>query len=136
MRADSALLDIASSVADGEAVDWSAVSALATDERERALITRLKIIASIGDVHRSTDDAEAPPADGASTLDVRGRVVGHIRPAVGAVADTGALPAAPISAIRRPATAGAASCCRSASGPASTARSSAPSTNRCAGTWR
>ena len=83
MRADSALLDIASSVADGEAVDWSAVSALATDERERALISRLKIIASIGDVHRSTDDAEAPPADGASTLDVRGRVVGHIRPAVG-----------------------------------------------------
>ena len=83
MRADSALLDIASSVADGEAVDWSAVSALATDERERALISRLQIIASIGDVHRSTDDVEAPPADGASTLDVRGRVVGHIRPAAG-----------------------------------------------------
>jgi serine/threonine-protein kinase len=55
-------------------------------ERERALISRLKIIASIGDVHRSTDDAEAAPADGASTLDVRGRVVGHIRPAVGAAA--------------------------------------------------
>ncbi len=83
MRGDSALLEIASSVADGQAVDWSAVSALATDERERALISRLQIIASIGDVHRSTDDAEAPPADGASTLDVRGRVVGHIRPAVG-----------------------------------------------------
>ena len=62
-------------------------SALATDERERALISRLKIIASIGDVHRSTDDVEAPPADGASTLDVRGRVVGHIRPAVVAAAD-------------------------------------------------
>jgi eukaryotic-like serine/threonine-protein kinase len=86
MRAESALLEIASSVADGEPVDWSAVAALATDERERALIGRLKIIASIGDVHRSTDDAEAPPADGASTLDVRGRVVGHIRPAVGALA--------------------------------------------------
>ena len=84
MRGDSALLEIASSVADGEAVDWSAVQALATDERERALIARLKIIASIGDVHRSTDDADAPPADGASTLDVRGRVVGHIRPAVSA----------------------------------------------------
>ena len=86
MRGDSALLEIASSVADGEAVDWSAVQALATDERERALIARLKIIASIGDVHRSTDDADAPPADGASTLDVRGRVVGHIRPAVSAPA--------------------------------------------------
>ena len=58
MRGDSALLEIASSVADGEAVDWTAVSALATDERERALISRLKIIASIGEVHRSTDDAD------------------------------------------------------------------------------
>ena len=86
MKGDSALLEIASSVADGEAVDWSKASALATDERERALISRLKIIASIGDVHRSTDDADAPPADGASTLDVRGRVVGHIRPAAGAAA--------------------------------------------------
>jgi eukaryotic-like serine/threonine-protein kinase len=86
MRADSALLNIASSVADGEPIDWKAASALATDERERALIERLRIIASIGDVHRSTDDAEAPPVDGASTLDVRGRVVGHIRPAVGALA--------------------------------------------------
>src|SRR4051794_33166413 len=86
MRGDSALLEIASSVADGEAVDWSAAQALATDERERALIARLKIIASIGDVHRSTDDADAPPADSASTLDVRGRIVGHIRPAVGAAA--------------------------------------------------
>jgi eukaryotic-like serine/threonine-protein kinase len=83
MRADSALLEIASSVADGEPVDWSAAAALATDERERALISRLRIIASIGDVHRSTDEAEAPPVDGASTLDVRGRVVGHIRPAAG-----------------------------------------------------
>jgi serine/threonine-protein kinase len=86
MRADSALLNIASSIADGDPVDWSAVSALATDERERALISRLKIIASIGDVHRSTDDVDGAPSDGASTLDVRGRVVGHIRPAAGAVA--------------------------------------------------
>jgi tetratricopeptide (TPR) repeat protein len=90
MRGDSALLEIASSVADGQAVDWPAVAALATDERERALISRLQIIASIGDVHRSTDDAEAPPADGASTLDVRGRVVGHIRPAAGTLAGRGA----------------------------------------------
>ncbi len=85
MRADSALLNIASSVADGEAVDWKAASALATDERERALIERLRIIASIGEVHRSTDDVDGAeagvaPAEGASTLDVRGRVVGHIRP--------------------------------------------------------
>src|SRR4030095_9141336 len=76
MRGESALLNIASSVADGEQIDWDAVSALANDARERALIARLKIIASIGDVHRSTDDS-MPPADGASTLDVRGRIVGH-----------------------------------------------------------
>jgi serine/threonine-protein kinase len=94
MRADSALLDIASSIADGEPIDWPAVSALATDERERALIGRLKIIASIGDVHRSTDDVEAGPSDGASTLDVRGRVVGHIRPAASGLA-SGRSPSAP-----------------------------------------
>ena len=102
MRGDAALLQLASSVADGEAIDWSAVSALATDERERALISRLKIIASIGDVHRSTDDAETPPSsgasslDGASTLDVRGRVVGHIRPAVSPAAAGGASTVAPL----------------------------------------
>ena len=95
MRGDSALLDIASSVADGEAVDWSAVSALATDERERALISRLRIIASIGDVHRSTDDVVPPPADSASTLDVRGRVVGHIRPAAGTIGAAAASSARP-----------------------------------------
>jgi serine/threonine-protein kinase len=83
MRGESALLDIASSVADGEAIDWSAVAAQAADDHERALIARLRIIASIGDVHRSTDDADLPPHDSASTLDVRGRVVGHIRPASG-----------------------------------------------------
>ena len=101
MRAESALLDIASSVADGEDVDWSAASARAADERERALIERLQIIASIGHVHRSTeDDLDAPPAeagpeprlDGASTLDVRGRVVGHIRPAVATATSTGHAP--------------------------------------------
>ena len=95
MRADSALLNIASSIADGDPVDWSAASALATDERERALISRLKIIASIGDVHRSTDDVDGAPVDGASTLDVRGRVVGHIRPAAGAVPAGRTPPAAP-----------------------------------------
>jgi len=92
MRGDSALLDIASSVADGEAVDWNAAAAKAADDRERALIDRLKIIASIGDVHRSTDDADAlPPAahEGVSTLDVRGKVVGHIRPAAAPLSGTG-----------------------------------------------
>lgn len=85
MRGDSALLEIASSVADGEAVDWNAAAAKAADDRERALIDRLKIIASIGDVHRSTDDADASgPHEGVSTLDVRGKVVGHIRPAAAA----------------------------------------------------
>jgi eukaryotic-like serine/threonine-protein kinase len=97
MRGESALLQIASSVADGEQVDWSALAAQATDERERALIARLKIIAEIGDVHRSTDEAppppDGPPSDDVSTLDVRGRVVGHIRPAVAAATGTAAAPA-------------------------------------------
>ena len=97
MRGESALLQIASSVADGEQVDWTALAAQATDEQERALIARLKIIAEIGDVHRSTDDS-APPGDGpvnenVSTLDVRGRIVGHIRPAAGATSGRAAAPA-------------------------------------------
>jgi len=90
MRAESALLEIASSVADGEAIDWSAVAANAADDHERALIARLQIIASIGDVHRSTEDADLPPHDSASTLDVRGRVVGHIRPAASTAASAAA----------------------------------------------
>ena len=48
MRGESALLQIASSVADGEAIDWSAVAAGAADDHERALIARLQIIASVG----------------------------------------------------------------------------------------
>jgi eukaryotic-like serine/threonine-protein kinase len=71
MKAEGgALVALASSIADGEPVDWAAAEARASDERERELIRRLRVIASIGDVHRSADDVDEP----------RGRVVGRIRP--------------------------------------------------------
>ncbi|HEY8551607.1 MAG TPA: protein kinase [Vicinamibacterales bacterium] len=75
MKGDSALLALASSVADGEPVDWADAEARARDARERALIDRLRIIASIGEVHRSQDNDD--PGDAAES---RGRVVGHIVP--------------------------------------------------------
>ncbi len=70
----AALIDLASSVADGEPVDWAGASAGARDDHERQVIDRLRIIASIGEVHRSDEDVEGGPAG------LRGRIVGHIRP--------------------------------------------------------
>jgi tetratricopeptide (TPR) repeat protein/tRNA A-37 threonylcarbamoyl transferase component Bud32/TolB-like protein len=71
MKAEGgALVALASSIADGEPIDWAQAEASAGDEHERELIRRLKVIASIGDVHRSADDLDEP----------RSKVVGRIRP--------------------------------------------------------
>jgi serine/threonine protein kinase/Tfp pilus assembly protein PilF len=68
----AALLALASSVADGEVVDWAQAVGGARDSSERALIDRLRIIATIGQVHRTADELERPePA---------AKVVGRIRP--------------------------------------------------------
>src|SRR5262245_50961369 len=79
MKAEGgALVALASSIADGEPVDWAEAEASAGDERELELIRRLKVIASIGDVHRSADDLAAA---GREPIDEpRGRIVGRIRP--------------------------------------------------------
>ena len=60
MKGDgAALLALASSVADGEAVDWTQVAGGAGNDRERALIDRLRIIAAIGKVHQTADEIDA-----------------------------------------------------------------------------
>jgi serine/threonine-protein kinase len=46
-------------VADGEAVDWDALERAAPDEESRALLRRLRLIAEVGQVHRSQAD-ESP----------------------------------------------------------------------------
>ncbi len=56
----AALLALASSVADGEVVDWAQAAGGARDSSERALIDRLRIIATIGQVHRTADELERP----------------------------------------------------------------------------
>jgi serine/threonine protein kinase/tetratricopeptide (TPR) repeat protein len=79
MKAEGgALVALASSIADGEPVDWAEAEASAGDEREREIIKRLKVIASIGHVHRSADDLAAVGREAAD--EPRGRVVGRIRP--------------------------------------------------------
>ena len=54
----AALLALASSVADGDVVDWAQAVGGARDSGERALIDRLRIIATIGQVHRTADELE------------------------------------------------------------------------------
>jgi tetratricopeptide (TPR) repeat protein len=68
----AALLALASSVADGEPVNWAEAAGVARDPGERALIDRLQIIAAIGRVHRTADDLERP--------DPAAKVVGRIGP--------------------------------------------------------
>jgi eukaryotic-like serine/threonine-protein kinase len=100
MKAEGgALVALASSIADGEPVDWAEAEASAGDERELELIKRLKVIASIGDVHRSADDL---PALGCEAADEpRGRVVGRIRPStpLAAAEPPVSEPPAPASAL-------------------------------------
>jgi len=74
VKAEGALLNLATSIADGGDVDWAAAEAAAQDDQHRALIRSLKLIASIGELHRTIDEDTGlePPA--------KGRIVGRIGP--------------------------------------------------------
>jgi TolB-like protein len=51
------------SIADGGTIDWAAIEASASDERQRRLIGHLRLVAGVADVHRTTpDDGEEDPA--------------------------------------------------------------------------
>jgi Tfp pilus assembly protein PilF/TolB-like protein len=80
MRAEAqGLLAVATSIADGQEVDWQLVEAGLDTERERALLRSLRVIASIGAVHR-TADSDRDDSMGLSALGRRARVVGRIGP--------------------------------------------------------
>jgi TolB-like protein len=51
------------SIADGGTIDWAAIEASASDERQRRLIGHLRLVAGVAEVHRTTpadDEPEAP----------------------------------------------------------------------------
>ena len=95
------ILAVATSIADGQDVDWPAIEASLRSEEERALVRSLRVIASIGELHRSTDpdpdgdpsseprfdgDGQILPNTGSGRLSGvnirvrRGRIVGRIGP--------------------------------------------------------
>jgi serine/threonine-protein kinase len=85
MKADApGVLAVATSIADGEEVDWGLIEEqLGDSERERALLRSLRVIASIGQLHRSEDQQDEAEALDPTQLAARGRVVGRIRPQPG-----------------------------------------------------
>jgi hypothetical protein len=42
------------SIADGGTIDWAAIEASASDERQRRLIGHLRLVAGVAEVHRTT----------------------------------------------------------------------------------
>jgi serine/threonine-protein kinase len=82
MKADApGFLAVATSIADGEEVDWGLIEEqLGDSERERALLRSLRVIASIGQLHRSEDPQDEAEALDPTQLAARGRIVGRIRP--------------------------------------------------------
>jgi eukaryotic-like serine/threonine-protein kinase len=80
MTAEGQVLDLATSVADGDDIDWAGAVARAANAEQRALIQRLRVIASIREVHRTAESLgsgdDEPPAE-------RARVVGRIGPVEG-----------------------------------------------------
>ena len=58
MGTDRGLLDLAATLADGQAVDWAALEAELGSEAERALFRQLRVIADIAELHRSLPDEQ------------------------------------------------------------------------------
>src|SRR2546423_14444943 len=58
------LAELIDSVADGNSVDWDAIEAAVTDDGERRLLSILRMVAGVGEVHRSDQRVagEKPPA--------------------------------------------------------------------------
>jgi eukaryotic-like serine/threonine-protein kinase len=73
------ILAVATSIADGQDVDWPAIEASLRSEEERALVRSLRVIASIGELHRSTD----PEPDGDPSSDPRSDGDGHSQGSAG-----------------------------------------------------
>jgi serine/threonine protein kinase/tetratricopeptide (TPR) repeat protein len=83
MKGDAqAILAVAADIADGRDtnhIDWEQLESGATSDAERKLVRSLRLIASIGEIHRSTD-ADEEPDNATAFLMHRARVVGRIGP--------------------------------------------------------
>ena len=59
MSAEQKSIDaLIESIADGGTIDWAAIEASASDERQRRLIGHLRLVAGVAEVHRTTPDEE------------------------------------------------------------------------------
>jgi Tfp pilus assembly protein PilF/TolB-like protein len=88
MKGDAqSILAVAASIADGQDpkhIDWNQLEAGAASDEERNLVRSLRLIASIGELHRSTDgEPDEPPDNATAFLAHRARIVGRIGPATG-----------------------------------------------------
>lgn len=61
MKDERGLVELAASVADGDALDWAALEAELSSDAERSLFRQLRVLAELAEVHRSVSD-EPPPA--------------------------------------------------------------------------
>jgi eukaryotic-like serine/threonine-protein kinase len=84
MKGDAqAILAVAADIADGrdtKHIDWDQLESGASSDAERKLVRSLRLIASIGEIHRSTDGEEEEQDPATAFLVHRARVVGRIRP--------------------------------------------------------
>src|SRR5215475_1569506 len=85
MKGDAqAILAVAASIADGhdpKHIDWHTLEAAAASDEERKLVRSLRLIASIGELHRSTENEENEPDNATAFLAHRAKIVGRIGPA-------------------------------------------------------
>lgn len=79
MADDERLVDIASAVAEGSAVDWHAAEQTAKDGSERAIVKELQVLAKMAEAVREPDAAPpVAPAESRDQLRV-GELWGHLR---------------------------------------------------------
>ena len=61
MPDERGIVDLAASVADGEAIDWAALEAELGSDSERSVFRQLRVLAELAEVHRSVRDEPDPP---------------------------------------------------------------------------
>lgn len=71
MKDERGLVELAASVADGDALDWAALEAELNTDAERSLFRQLRVLAELAELHRSVAD-EPPPALHATPADQTG----------------------------------------------------------------
>src|SRR5438067_1569735 len=68
MSSESDLVDkLAQSIADGDSIDWEAIDKLPADDELRRLVQLFRVVANVGEVHRSPADDSSPKPDQITT---------------------------------------------------------------------